>query len=843
MAHIWLGKEEDPEGFKIIYINPVKGYGVFTTKEFTKGDFLLEYVGETIHEEEALEREKNYAKRQKNAKYSRCYTFFYKHNEKHFCIDATNTTGRAGSLVNDGILIKHFNCKMKKITLNGKVHLALFATRQIDSGSELLYDYGEDNLWWRKSCEQNNENLETLGSDVQGKTEGNDKMPSGDDSDVSEVLVDMETEHGNDSDVGKRSPDVDVPADTSDEVKDSDCDVQGKTEGTEKMLSGDDSDVSEVLVDMETEHGNDSDVGKRSPDVDVPADTSDEVKDSDCDVQGKTEGTEKMLSGDDSDVSEVLVDMETEHGNDSDVAQVSHGKKGERVYDKRQACYYCGQLFAKISEHLENKHKDQMEVANVLALKKGSQSRALAWKKLRNMGNFQHNVLILSTPTHDQADDDLQLIVDRRPKNAINMDEFLPCSFCLAFFRKRDLWRHAKKCPLNIAGSSEEETRVQLSSKLLLESSMARNNSKVDQNFLTVVAGMKNDEVLDCIKSDNGLRLLGGSMIQKVGKSRLANVRQKLRELGRLLIELRKTTPVNGTSLQNFDDVLKPQNFDRVTEVVWNIAGTTPSGEEAFTQRGLPKYEKPSLALKLGHSLKRMAEMKRGCAIRCGDEVARKEAENYITLHTTEWNGKISSHASQTLSERRHNDPNLLPLTEDVIKLRRYLLDEQQRLIPQLRSAPSVSVWRTLAQVALTRVTVFNKRRGGETGQILLETYQNRINWNEAGNAEVLGTLQPLEKKLLERLQLVEIVGKRDRKVPVILTEDMVSTIDALNEVRKDILLHAENKYLFAAPTTKDGFLKGWDALHFTTQNAGLAKPQLITSTNMRKYVATVSQT
>ncbi|XP_021341581.1 N-lysine methyltransferase KMT5A-A-like [Mizuhopecten yessoensis] len=161
-AQIWIERQEDQEEFKIIYVNAVKGYGVFATKEFKKGDFLLEYVGETIDEEEAVARENKYAMRQKNAKYPRCYTFYHKHNGRHFCIDATNTTGRAGSLVNDGILMKHFNCKIRKIIINGKVHLALFATRQITRGSEILYDYGEDDLWWRKSC-GNDVNLETSG--------------------------------------------------------------------------------------------------------------------------------------------------------------------------------------------------------------------------------------------------------------------------------------------------------------------------------------------------------------------------------------------------------------------------------------------------------------------------------------------------------------------------------------------------------------------------------------------------------------------------------------------------------------------------------------------------------
>ncbi|XP_033730179.1 uncharacterized protein LOC117319494 isoform X1 [Pecten maximus] len=365
---------------------------------------------------------------------------------------------------------------MKKIVLNGEVHLVLFATRQVSPGDELLYDYGEDSLWWRKSCE-NDVNLETSDSDVPTKTESMDRMPSDtcNDSDVSTVYDELETQ-GNDTD-------------------DSDSDVQSKTESMDRMPSDtcNNSDVSTVYDELETQ-GNDTDDLNTTP------------------------------------VS--VTDSQTSTGNEIKVTPVSHGMNGQRVYDKRQACYYCGQLFAKISEHLENKHKDQMEVARIIAMKKGSKERTLAWKKIRNMGNFQHNVSIMST--HDQNDNDLQLIVDRRPKNVRSLKEFLPCSFCLGFFLKSELWRHSKTCPLKMQGSEEQkETRVQLSSKLLLESSMAlTKNSKVDQEFLTVVTGMKQDDVLDCIKSDNSLRLLGGSMIQKVGKSRIANFRQKLQGIG-----------------------------------------------------------------------------------------------------------------------------------------------------------------------------------------------------------------------------------------------------------------------------------------------------------------------
>lgn len=88
---------------------------------------------------------------------------------------------------------------------------------------------------------------------------------------------------------------------------------------------------------------------------------------------------------------------------------------------------------------------------------------------------------------------------------------------------------------------------------------------------------------------------------------------------------------------------------------------------------------------------------------------------------------RISSHANQTLAERKFNTPNFLPLTEDIVCLKNYLLDQEQTLGKELEINLSLSMWRNLAQVILCRVTIFNKRRGGEVGQRSLTMYENRI--------------------------------------------------------------------------------------------------------------------
>ena len=54
-------------------------------------------------------------------------------------------------------------------------------------------------------------------------------------------------------------------------------------------------------------------------------------------------------------------------------AQKSEFNRG--VYDKKQACFYCGVLVSKIARHYELKHMTEKEVAIALSFNKGSPSR------------------------------------------------------------------------------------------------------------------------------------------------------------------------------------------------------------------------------------------------------------------------------------------------------------------------------------------------------------------------------------------------------------------------------------------------------------------------------------
>ncbi|TKS64906.1 N-lysine methyltransferase KMT5A [Collichthys lucidus] len=138
--HVGL-KIDKTQKLDVKFINAVKGRGLFAVDLFCKGDFVVEYRGDLIDDVEAERRRKVY--------HPSCAAFFFlfKWRGKAWCIDASREDGSFGRLVNDEH--RHPNCRMKKIEVEGKPHLCLFALKDIKDGEEITYDYGGDDCPWR----------------------------------------------------------------------------------------------------------------------------------------------------------------------------------------------------------------------------------------------------------------------------------------------------------------------------------------------------------------------------------------------------------------------------------------------------------------------------------------------------------------------------------------------------------------------------------------------------------------------------------------------------------------------------------------------------------------------
>ena len=85
------------------------------------------------------------------------------------------------------------------------------------------------------------------------------------------------------------------------------------------------------------------------------------------------------------------------------------------------------------------------------------------------------------------------------------------------------------------------------------------------------------------------------------------------------------------------------------------------------------KYKTPSLACKIGYSLKRAAEILVGESLINGETRKERDAKKFIEVMETQWNTYVSGRALNTLKTAKCNKDEMIPLTEDIMKLQKHL--------------------------------------------------------------------------------------------------------------------------------------------------------------------------
>ncbi|XP_071839517.1 uncharacterized protein [Apostichopus japonicus] len=388
-----------------------------------------------------------------------------------------------------------------------------------------------------------------------------------------------------------------------------------------------------------------------------------------------------------------------------------------------------------------------------------------------------------------------------------------------------NLWKHKKNCFM-ASESTMKDKRHQSTSALLLPFSQ-----EVSQSFKdTVFASMTYDSISFAARHDHIIVQYGERMFAKLGHERhqVGYISQKMRELARLLLKIKETKP----DVKSLYDCISPKQFDTVLEAVRNLAGLDP-------QTG--KYKTPSLALKLGHSLQTCALIVKAECIKSEDPVKEDQADKFSKLAVIEWAHKVGTGARTTLEERKWNKPNMLPLSEDIRQLHAKLsevIEEKQKL---LALSDDVTAWYALAEATLSKLILFNRRRSGEVQRIKLADFERRC--HDQGNDDVMDSLSSWEKTLCNKLERIEIRGKRGRKVPVLLTKEMVQVMELLAAKRTLIGVSETNDYFFARPNFSSMEpLRGADCIRKYALKSGAKHPSNLTSTKLRKQIATVSQ-
>ena len=500
----------------------------------------------------------------------------------------------------------------------------------------------------------------------------------------------------------------------------------------------------------------------------------------------------------------------------------SNNTETKRVFDKKHFCLYCQIGSTNLSKHLLGRHSDEEYVKQIAQSQKKSKDRSFLLEKVRNLGDFLHNTKVLE-------DGSGELIPWRSPSIPTLADQYLPCSHCFAFFDKAMLWRHNKNCEFRLAEGCNRLSfkKVSAESSLLLPT-----QCEISSGLRTHVIGkMNQDEITIAARNDPTIIAYGSKLFQRLGhlEHLHTHISTKMRELSRLLMILRQLNP-GGLWLADF---LKPDQFSIVLKAVRKLCGLNEDNNE---------FKTPSLALKLGHAIRKCAIIITGQSIKdCNDEL-RKSSMDFTFLCDKEWTEEVSSCALNTLRMAKANKSQILPLTEDIMKLQHYLEEESNRLTRLLSNDVSPKNWLSLAKVTLARTILFNRKRGGEAERFLVSSYLGR-NTNVLTCKDVADSLTDLERILCQRMTRVEVRGKRGRIVPIILTPELTNSIDLLLAKRSDVKISPNNPFLFARTSPEcNTCLTGHKCLKEAAINSGALHPNKLTSTRLRKHMATVSQ-
>jgi histone-lysine N-methyltransferase SETD8 len=112
---------------------------VFARRRIAAKEYLFDYAGEIIKAAEAEKRHKDYSLNSSLGS----FILWFRFDGKKWAVDATVNDGTWGRLVNHTSDPEEVNVRLQPVRRDGKMVVEMYAIRDIEVGSEILYDYND----------------------------------------------------------------------------------------------------------------------------------------------------------------------------------------------------------------------------------------------------------------------------------------------------------------------------------------------------------------------------------------------------------------------------------------------------------------------------------------------------------------------------------------------------------------------------------------------------------------------------------------------------------------------------------------------------------------------------
>ena len=258
---------------------------------------------------------------------------------------------------------------------------------------------------------------------------------------------------------------------------------------------------------------------------------------------------------------------------------------------------------------------------------------------------------------------------------------------------------------------------------------------------------MKRDEYHLHVRNDPLLIQFGTLEMQKSEKDRYNDISYTLRCIAKLIMEFKS---VSGKEYVFGKDLILT-----IVKAIKNLSD----------YQGARKITKPHRILKLGFSLRTLAEIATLKYINENADTKVTECQKFMYLYEGEYSIYVNN-SRAVYRKRKAYIPEELPEEEDVKAVRSYSINEILKICRKVKENDvGKDDYRQLSKTTLVRLITFNARRGGEPSKLKLADWEGVKDdrWKRRTDIEQLN--DPAEKNLAARLKLCYVEGKKKKKI------------------------------------------------------------------------------
>lgn len=436
-------------------------------------------------------------------------------------------------------------------------------------------------------------------------------------------------------------------------------------------------------------------------------------------------------------------------------------RRGNR--NKTHYCLYCGKKQAQIARHLQQNHKQEEDIRNLLSFPAKSKERNILLEKVRKLGDKYHN----------QKGEDIITV------GATDGATAVICPKCNGYYKRTFLKRHMNHCNfsylkgVNLGGVS----------RVLMANIHPKANNLLRRYIYPKI---RRDDYFHLMTKDESLVAFGNITALTYLKSNQHHdkmVAQQLRLLSRIYLAM----SANDASLTSVKDIINSAQYDNFVTSVKTMAGYT---EDSIAH--------PTVMNAACNIIRRLATFLRCIAIKENNDKEVKIFDNFLYLLTHMQNIDLTKIALEKRAAKQRYRKIIIPTRKEIHDLLKLIDTEIKTAFSILDKGFDMNAWKQLAQMLLIYIMIFCRKRPGDIERLRVKEYDQI----SIMDGTFIDGMSQQEKTMAHQLARCVTRGKLNQDASILILRKHVKAIELLKHYREEAGV-ANNIFLWADPDKK----------------------------------------